>query len=375
MTIVTASVPRDGMSGAPDVRVVAVPAGHPYVRRVTDAAGIEVLPDPPVPGAAEGVWWPPVALDPDWIRRNADDADILHVHFGTESFPAGHLTACVEAAHAAGWAVVFTVHDLTHPQLTDQSPYAAQLDELVPRADALVTLTPGAAAEVRERWGRDAAVLPHPAILHEGESPSIVAVSEDLRIGMHLKDLRPGTDGPTSARTLIAAVERLRDEGHHAVAEIRMHRSVRDQGARDEVRAAVAGHPYAVLVEQGRLPDAALNTALGGLDVCVLPYRFGSHSGWLELCWDLGVPVAVPDVGHFADQHDDASTASFRPGDIETLTAALRSLLSCDDAARPGSIARAELTERRRARRREQDAATAEAHAALYRRLRSERVS
>lgn len=375
MTIVTASAPLDEMSGAPDVRVVAVPAGHPYVRRVTDAVGIDLLPDPPVPGAAEGVWWPPVALDPDWIRRNADRADILHVHFGTESFPAGHLTACVEAAHAAGWAVVFTVHDLTHPQLSDQSTYAAQLDELVPLADALVTLTPGAAAEVRDRWGRDALVLPHPAILHEGESPSVVAVSEDLRIGMHLKDLRPGTDGPTSTRTLVAAIERMRAEGHHAVAEIRMHRSVRDQDARDEVRSAVAGHPHAVLVEQGRLPDAALNAALSGLDVCVLPYRFGSHSGWLELCWDLGVPVAVPDVGHFADQHDDASTASFRPGDVETLTAALRSLLSCDDAARPGSIARAELIEQRRRRRREQDAATASAHAGLYRRLRSERAS
>ncbi|MGR6740832.1 hypothetical protein ACU6RU_02195 [Microbacterium sp. F1-18] len=375
MTIVTASAPLDEMSGAPDVRVVAVPAGHPYVRRVTDAAGIDLLPDPPVPGAAEGVWWPPVALDPDWIRRNADRADILHVHFGTESFPAEHLTACVEEAHAAGWAVVFTVHDLTHPQLSDQSTYAAQLDELVPLADALVTLTPGAAAEVRDRWGRDALVLPHPAILHEGKSPSVVAVSEELRVGMHLKDLRPGTDGPTSTRTLVAAIERLRAEGHHAVAEIRMHRSVRDQDARDEVRSAVAGHPHAVLVEQGRLPDAALNAALSGLDVCVLPYRYGSHSGWLELCWDLGVPVAVPDVGHFADQHDDASTASFRPGDVETLTAALRSLLSCDDAARPGSIARAELIEQRRTRRREQDAATASAHAGLYRRLRSERAS
>ncbi|WP_256728698.1 glycosyltransferase [Microbacterium oleivorans] len=375
MTVATVSAPLDDMSGVPDVRVVAVPAGHPYVQRVTDAAGIELLPDPPVPGAAEGVWWPPVALDPDWIHANADRADVLHVHFGTESFAAGHLTACVEAAHAAGWVVVFTVHDLTHPQLMDQSRYAAQLDELIPRADALVTLTAGAAAEVRERWGREAVVLPHPAILRDGESPTVVALSEDLRIGMHLKDLRPGTDGPGSARTLVAAVERLRAQGRHVVAEIRMHRSVRDEAARDDVRAAVAGHPFAVLVEQGRLPDAALNTALGGLDVCVLPYRFGSHSGWLELCWDLGVPVAAPDVGHFADQHDDASTASFRPGDADTLTEALQTLLSRHEAARPGSIARAELIEERRSHRREQDAATATAHAALYRRLRSEGVS
>lgn len=375
MTIVTASAPEGDLPGVPDVRVVGVPASHPYVQRVTDAAGVALLPDPPVPGAAEGVWWPPVALDPDWIRVHADLADVLHVHFGTESFAAGHLAACVDAAHAAGWPVVFTVHDLSHPQLTDQAPYLAQLDELVPRVDALVTLTGGAAAEVRERWGRDAIVLPHPAILGGDEPAGVVALSEELRIGMHLKDLRPGTDGAGSARALVGAVARLRERGHHAVAEIRMHRSVRDELARDAVRAAVDGHDFAVLVEQGRLPDAALNAALGGLDACVLPYRLGSHSGWLELCWDLGVPVAAPAIGHFADQHDDGSTASFTPGDPDALADALESLLSCDDAARPGSIARAELMERRRGLRRERDAATAAAHAQLYRRLRSERAS
>lgn len=376
MTIETASALGAEEPGASAVRVVGIPASHPYVRRVTDAAGVELLPDPPVPGAAEDVWWPPVALDPAWIRANAARADILHVHFGTESFPAGHLTACVDAAREAGWPVVFTVHDLTHPQLSDQQPYRAQLDELVPRADAIVTLTPGAAAEVRERWGREAIVLPHPAILGDGETPPVVALSEDLRVGMHLKDLRPGTDGPTSARALVAAVARLRESGRSVVAEIRMHRTVRDEAARDEVRAAVAGQPFAVLVEQARLPDAALNTALAGLDVCVLPYRFGSHSGWLELCWDLGVPVAIPTTGHFADQHDDDSTAAFDPGDADSLAAALTTLLSRHEAvARPGSLARAELVEERRRLRREQDARTASAHADLYRRLRSERAS
>ena len=373
--MVTAGALGDDLSRVPDLRVVAVPAGHPYVRRVTDAAGVVLLPDPPVPGAAEGVWWPPTALDPDWIRTHADLAEVLHVHFGTESFGAGHLTACVAAAHAVGWPVVFTVHDLTHPQLADQTPYAAQLDELVPRADAIITLTDGAAAEIRERWGRDALVLPHPALLGDGASPVVVALSDQLRVGMHLKDLRPGTDGPAAVRALVAAVAHLREAGHHAVAEIRLHRSVRDEAARDEVRAAVDGQPHATLVEQDRLSDAALNAALGGLDACVLPYRSGSHSGWLELCWDLGVPVAAPAVGHFADQHDDGSTASFAPGDADALAAALASLIAGEDAARPGSIARADRIDRRRELRRERDAATAAAHADLYRRLRNGRAS
>ncbi len=41
---------------------------------------------------------------------------------------------------------------------------------------------------------------------------------------------------------------------------------------------------------------------LGGLDLSVLPYTFGTHSGWLEACHDLGTAVAAPDCGYYAQQ-------------------------------------------------------------------------
>ena len=34
----------------------------------------------------------------------------------------------------------------------------------------------------------------------------------------------------------------------------------------------------------------------------MLPYRFGTHSGWLEACYDLGTPVLAPDCGFYAEQ-------------------------------------------------------------------------
>lgn len=370
MTIPRATPRLDEPRSTARTRVVSIPAGHPYIRSVTADPRVAVLDDPPVPGAADGVWWPPQALDPDWIRAHADSADLLHVHFGTESFPPGHLTDCVDAAHAAGWPVVFTVHDLTHPQLSDQGAYRDQLDELVPKADALVTLTDSAAAEIRERWGRDAVVLPHPSIVGDISVSGIGALGEELRIGVHLKDLRAGTDGPGTVRTLLEAVTLLRERGTAAVAEIRMHRTVRDTDARQAVRHALGDHPHALLIEQERLPDDVLFAALSGLDACVLPYRAGSHSGWLELCWDLGVPVIAPAIGHFGDQHPRDGVAEYPPGDASALAAALAELLASQFAARPGSLARAQLVDSRRARRRETDAATAAAHAELYSSLR-----
>jgi len=34
----------------------------------------------------------------------------------------------------------------------------------------------------------------------------------------------------------------------------------------------------------------------------VLPYRFGTHSGWLEACRDLGTTVVAPTCGYFVEQ-------------------------------------------------------------------------
>ena len=49
--------------------------------------------------------------------------------------------------------------------------------------------------------------------------------------------------------------------------------------------------------------DDELWAYLGSLDLCVLPYRFGTHSGWLEACVDLGTAALVPDIGYYAEQH------------------------------------------------------------------------
>jgi len=355
------------------VRVVAIPASHPYVRQTGSAPGVEILPDPPVPGAPDGVWWPPAALDPSWIRANAGAADLLHVHFGTESFDAGHLTECIEAAHGVGWPVVFTAHDLEHPQLVGQVAYRAQLDELMRGADAVITLTHGAADDIRDRWGRAATVISHPSILDTTDIP-LGSPSDEVRIGVHLKDLRPNVDAVGTVQALIRAIDGLRTRGIPAVAEIRMHRTVRAPETRDAVRELTATAMHTTLIEHERLDDEDLARTLSRLDVCVLPYRHGSHSGWLELCWDLAVPVAAPALGYFGGQHDDGSVAVFeRKRSGAPLEHALRALLSAAPSTRAGTPERLEQMGTRRALRRDVDAVSAETHAAVYRRLLAER--
>ena len=106
------------------------------------------------------------------------------------------------------------------------------------------------------------------------------------------------------------------------------------------------------------LSDDDLWDYLAGLDVSVLPYRFGTHSGWLEACRDLGTTVVAPDCGYFADQGPVLGYAMYEDRfDADSLRTAL--LTARTDPPPPADLD---------ARVRERDEVAA-AHVALYRQL------
>ncbi|MFC0646683.1 glycosyltransferase [Cellulomonas phragmiteti] len=351
------------------VRAVCVPADHPYVRAATADPSVVVLPDPPVPGGQPGQWWPPVALDAAWIEAHRDEADLLHVHFGTESFGVGHLRAALDAAHRVGWPVVVTVHDLENPQLTDQDHHVAQLGVLLAAADGVITLTAGGAAAIARRWGRRAAVVPHPRVLRTGWTPPAGGGRSVRRVATHLKDLRPGVDGAGAVAALVGATRRLAGAGLDLEVEVHLRDRTRDDRAAARVRDLCDGSSV-TLVEHARPSDDALAEHLSGLDACLLPYGHGTHSGWLELCWDLGVPVVAPEIGHLSEQHPDGSvvtTTPFdRPGAATDLAGALGLAL---DLPAAGSRERDALVRERAHHRTRTDEASVQHHRELYRQL------
>lgn len=255
------------------LRIASVPSAHVYVRHLEPVSGPPLwtrLADPPVPGAPPGQWWPSPVLEPAWLRRHAADYDIVHVHFGFEHRSARELRAMVGVLRALGKPLVLTVHDLDNPHLADQAVHHAGLDVLVPAADVLVTLTPGAAGEIARRWSRRATVLPHPHVvgLHRIGRPR--PASDGFVVGLHTT--RRANDGSALVRGILGAV--LAD-----LPGARLH----------------PGHDH-------RLGDDELWDHLSALDVLVLAYRFGTHSGFVEACHDLGTTVVAAGTGHLVEQ-------------------------------------------------------------------------
>lgn len=336
------------------------------MRAITDPQRVSVLADPPVPGAPTGQWWPPVALTSAWLDAHAGEVDVLHVHFGLESFSADELRSALDTARRHGIPVVYTVHDLDNPQLTDQAPYRALLDVIIPTADRLLTLTAGTADEVQRRWGANADVLPHPTLLDAPPSPAPRSRENGpMRVGVHLRDLRPNIAAEGIVRDAVVASALWESTGSPAVIEILLNDRVRDEAAATRIETAASGHPHVQVRRTAYLPDAAVEDWISGLDLFVLPYHHGTHSGWIELCYDLGVRVAATDVGHLREQHPGDFSA-LALGEPQTMVEAMRVAA----AARASVDDRVALRERRRAERVAERQSVRTAHADLYALLR-----
>jgi beta-1,4-mannosyltransferase len=289
--------------------VASVPASHVYVRHIAseDYDGVRRLPDPDPerPGrSTEQTWWPPVMLRPDWAEMQ--DFDVFHIQFGFDGWDPQDLRRLVRVLESRGKPLVYTVHDLRNPHHLDRRIHDSQLDVLIPAAAAVLTLTQGAASDIWHRWRRDAVVIPHPHVVPFERMRRVDRSRSDrpFRIGLHLKSLRASMDPLRILPQLIASTRSL----PNAVLQVNGHRDVLEpDGARrhDALAAfltAAAAREELELHVHDFMSDDQLWDYLEALDVSVLPYRFGTHSGWQEACRDLGTAVVAPSCGHYADQ-------------------------------------------------------------------------
>ena len=283
------NVGGDWIAAAP-LRLASVPARHPYVDGIRPCSAEPVHPD----RVAE--WAPDPLLEVEYTRSVASDLDVLHVHFGYDHLQPAQLEAWLALVTSRRIPLVLTVHDLRNPHHAEPERHTAALRLLTAAAAEVITLTADAAAEIARCYQREARVLAHPTLLAEGD----VRVTEPGRVVMALKSLRRNVVAPDQL-ILAAGIGALRGGGQ---LEVGLHADVASGPEFDRIEAAaeVAGAKLSV---HERWRDDELISHLSRAHACVLPYRFGSHSGLLELCRDVGTRVIAPSCGFYRGQWDD----------------------------------------------------------------------
>lgn len=274
-------------------RVLSYPPVHDYVDRLHDHAAELVHRDEP---------WPrlPRFYDPVWVSdRAGSDWDVAHLHFTWEQHDLATVAAVLDAHRAAGVPIVWTAHDVRNPHTEDAERDRPYLELLAERADEVLTLTRGAAREVERRFGRPATVIPHGPILEPGAAETVrgavrpTSGSPRLRVLVHAKSLRANLD----LDAVLEASRRLADRGVPIDVTVTVHRDEVDvTRLRDRAGAGAA------IVPQSRLSLDELARQIASVDVLLLPYRWGTHSGMVELATDVATFPVVSDVGHLAEQ-------------------------------------------------------------------------
>ncbi|MGY1695065.1 glycosyltransferase [Geodermatophilus sp. SYSU D00814] len=258
------------------VRLATVPHADAYVDAVLPDNAARVGPDhDPSP-------W----LDPAYLTAWAHRVDVVHAHTGYGHLPEDEVVCWTEALRRTGVPLVVTVHQLRDPAHPSRHRHEAHLAALLATAEVVFTLTPGAADEIAERFGRTAIVVAHPSLAapdpHTGAERGLVG----------LAPAPAGTPVPDAAGLVRAALSGAVSGGGRL-------RVFLDPGQELPGGAELAGADGLEVVTRD---PARWAQQLQELHVAVLPEHCGTHSRDLEVCRDVGTRVVAPSCGWFADQ-------------------------------------------------------------------------
>ena len=256
------------------VRVASVPFSDPYVEAVLPGDVVRIGP------AGEPSPW----LESRHLVAHADDVDVIHLHSGALGPSPDELEDWTETVRRLGVPLVVTVHDVPPAHDADTDRLAAVLGT----AEVVLALTPGAADEVAERFGRTAIVVACPRLA----APDPALGAERGLVGLRLA---PGT-APGASDLVHAALSGAVSGGGRLRVLI----------DREDVPAAeIAGLAARGMVEVVRCGARDRPAQLQQLHVAVLPEPPGAHSRDLEVCRDVGTRVVAPRSGWFTEQWSD----------------------------------------------------------------------
>jgi hypothetical protein len=324
------------------LRVATIPHSDPYVDAVLPPGVLRVgVPAEPSP-------W----LDPAYLAEYYRDIDVLHVHTGFGHLAEAEVECWSETVRRLGVPLVVTVHQLRDPEQAARARHDAHLAALLGTAEVVLTLTPGAADEIAERFGRTAIVVAH---------PSLAAPDPDLGSERGLVGMRVGPASaavPEPAALVRAALSGARSGG----GRLRVLVASDNQSGIDPDIWQLAGRKEIELVVHAHDEWVA---ELQRLHAAVLPERCGTHSRDLEVCRDVGTRVVAPACGWFADQWSEVvsyGNDEIRGLDPVSLTGAVAVALT-RPMPRPAD----------RAWREEQRAAVARVHGDVYAQVAADR--
>ena len=332
-------------AGRDVITVAALPGRGVYVRHLAHPEGVDGVHRPTVAPVGAPPSTRPPAFDRRWLEPHVADFDVVHVHGLPSRASAQDVREAVAVVKEAGRPLVVTAYHLTDPRPADgegsgldEAGYAAQLDELIPAADAVITLTDAAAAEIDRRWSIRAGLLPHPHVVDFVRMRRERAARRPgtLLVGAQLGGLRLPGDPVATVEALMSAASQV--PGTNVVVHVHDHLldpdSSRYSGPTIRTLERIISAGGGVLRAHRPLTDSQLWDHLFSIDASFVPPLPGSHSIWPEACYDLGTRALLP-AGSLAAQQRPVPTYELTPDGLPEVNSLVAGLAALHEDAEP----------------------------------------
>ncbi|MGY0230171.1 hypothetical protein PT931_00105 [Longispora urticae] len=287
---------------APRLRVLHLPARTPYVWKLR-GPDFDIINGTKIKDGVEV----PAAVGAEWVLRNRplNWLDVLHLHH-IEFEDLAALERLLDACGADGVRVVFTAHDLT-PMFGENGELLEKLRLFEAAGVSWICLTPGSADAIAKLVAEPApvAVIPHGYVA----APDALAGRERIPAARANRYLMFGATRPNRDQISTVVNWSLGTEAPDARLDLLLrafspvdfsHPASRVPQLLDAVRAdpriQVTMRPYPT--------DAEVINAGLGADALLLPYLWGTHSGQLELAFDLNLLPICASTGYFQQQYE-----------------------------------------------------------------------
>lgn len=284
------------------IRVLSLPSYHPYNKRFDNQMEI-VFTNPDCDFFADEKFCTPEYLDKHFPQNTYD---VVHFHFEYYFIPLEVLEKILQYFKDKGKPIVWTCHDRS--SLLEEKADRKHEKMLFENADAVITLTSGCSRWLHKQFGRHRGgveVIPHGYIAHPAvvESESKKIKKDRNLFTMHVGDFRKSKDYVQSIRDFLSCSQ---------LANVRLQIIFRPINIYpdDEVRyqletfSTLTNHPRIIKICMPHIQDDILTRVFLASHAVILPYKWGTHSGQLELARDCGSHVVASDVGFYKEQWD-----------------------------------------------------------------------
>ena len=294
------------------IRVLHVPGRTPYSRKLR-GPGVAIVNETTSAGVSV-----PRDASFDWINRQTSLGffDVLHVQ-SVELAKISAIQKTLDRCVADRKSIVVTVHDVEPLFPEDGEDFVSRVRLVCHFASAVIALTKRSGEEIAKRFGvvgEKVQVVPHGPVLSLRHALWKKKRKRNrlFTVGM-FGGVRPNRSFLAAAVNALYGLEsqdvrvRILSRGLNPI----------ELGPASEALelVALAGRDARLSLELLPFPsDDEIARFVHSLDLLVLPYLCGTHSGQLELAFDLGVPVVAPAFGCYRDQwrlHQDSLSEPF----------------------------------------------------------------